>query len=122
MSRKLIFAAGLITCYSCDPAWVAVRDPELSAKPTVEGLGQYLETFVQRPPLDILGEVVLQPPGPGAAKQLLDAYDSFLAQLDDTEVRKHLKGLPPERAASDGKYAELTGLCDHLRAPSSGCS
>lgn len=114
MSRKLIFAAGLITCYSCEPDWVAQRNPELHAKPTVEGLGRYLEEFAKRTPLEIVAEVLLQPLKPETATVLLDAYDYFLGQLDDANVRYHLKELPPEKAAADTKYKEIQAQCDRF--------
>src|SRR5205814_4925937 len=46
MSRKLVFAAGLITCYSCDPDWVAQRDSDFARQPTVDRVVEYLLAFV----------------------------------------------------------------------------
>jgi hypothetical protein len=62
MSRKLIFAAGLITCYSCDPDWVAQRHSELARQPSLDRVVEYLLAFVHRRPLDIVAEVLGRAP------------------------------------------------------------
>jgi hypothetical protein len=111
MSRKLIFAAGLITCFSCDPEWVARRDPELARQPTVDGMVDYLVGFVHRTPLEIVGEVLLQHPNEEAARTLLDVYDCFLAKLDDKTVREHLQKLPPEGAATSTEFSNVQNDC-----------
>jgi hypothetical protein len=113
MSRKLIFAAGLVTCYSCDPRVVAGRDRGLADAPTVEGMVDYIRRFVKQTPLDILCEALLRWSKPETAKLILDSYDAFLAQLDDAGKRGHLEGLAPERAADDGLFKELQ---EHTRS------
>ncbi|MCI0723827.1 MAG: nucleotidyltransferase domain-containing protein [Acidobacteria bacterium] len=111
MSRKLIFAAGLITCFSCDPDWVAERDAELARQPAVDGMVDYLVTFVHRTPLEIVSEVLLHHPEPDTAGTLLDIYDRFLAQLDDNTVREQLQRLAPDAAATDTKFSEIQREC-----------
>jgi hypothetical protein len=113
-SRKLLFAAGLITCYSCDPEWVAERDSELASNPSVEGMAEYLEAFVRRPPLDILAEVLLKQAKPETAVELLDLYDAFLAHIDDPDLRSHLEQLRPDDAASDQRYKKMQLDCSRL--------
>jgi hypothetical protein len=111
MSRKLIFATGLIACYSCDPEWVVERSPELHANPTFEGLGRYLEEFAKRTPLEILAEVLGKDAKAETATILVDAYDAFLAQLDDPAVRDWLNKLRPEQATKDANYKEIQEQC-----------
>jgi predicted nucleotidyltransferase len=78
MSRKLIFAAGLVACYSCDPRLVAQRSPGLRREPTVEGLTNYLLEFVNRSPLDIVAEALRRWGTRETAQEVLTAYDTFL--------------------------------------------
>jgi predicted nucleotidyltransferase len=112
MSRKLIFAAGLIMCFSCDPEWVADHDAELHRNQTAEELGRYVEEFTRQTPLDILAEVPAKHAKEDNVAAILDTYDYFLGQLDDEDVRRHLKELPPERAASDQKYQAIQARCN----------
>lgn len=107
MSRKLIFAAGLVTCYSCDQRVVAEREPGLVETPTDEGMADYLRHFVKQTPLDVLCEALIRWANPDTAGQLLGAYDTFLSRLDDEGARKHLEALTPESSGSDGLFKEL---------------
>jgi hypothetical protein len=107
MSRKLIFAAGLVTCYSCDPRVIDERDPDLQMNPTVDRMVDYLRRFVGQTPLDILCEALLRWSNAETARVILDAYDAFITQLDDTDKRKHLEALTPEHSTDDELFQEL---------------
>lgn len=107
MSRKLIFAAGLLICYSCDPRLLARARPDLVREPTIEGLAEQLCSFVGRPPLDLVAEALSIHADPSTADALLTAYDAFLARLDDSSARNHLEQLPPEKAEADPLFREL---------------
>jgi hypothetical protein len=111
MSRKLLYAAGLVTCFSCDPQWRELRDPSLGPRPSVEAMASYLEAFTRCKPLDILAEVLDRHARPETAVRLMDAYDRFLAALDDPTTRERLKGLRPEDAEADEQYNTLQDLC-----------
>ena len=111
MSRKLIFAAGLITCYSCDPDWVAQRDSDIARQPTVDRVVEYLLAFVHRRPLDIIAGVLGELLKKDTPRRLMDTYEEFLARLDDRTTRKHLQKLPPENAEKDKLYAEIQDCC-----------
>jgi hypothetical protein len=41
------------------------------------------------------------------AKQILSAYDAFLATLDDPDKRKRLSGLKPEDSYADAVFEDL---------------
>ena len=110
MSRKLIFAAGLIACVSCK-----LRPPEsLAAVPAEETEGdyaakmsEYLLSFVDSTPLDILAWACTQ--FGASSKTVADifaSYDAFLAMLSDAETRNRLDSLHPEHALADASFQE----------------
>lgn len=107
LSRKLIFAAGLVTCYCCDPRIVGQLNPNLEREPTVDGMAAYLRGFVERTPLDVLCDALVRWSNPETAQLILGAYDTFLAQLDNADNRKRLTDLIPERSATDNLFQEL---------------
>ena len=107
MSRKLTFAAGLLTCYSCHPDLLAGSRPDLAEEPSVEGMVEYLRELVARPPLEVVAEGMVRYGSEKAGGALLDAYDAFLARLDDASVRERLEKLPPEEAERDAVFQEL---------------
>lgn len=110
MSRKLMYAAGLLSCFSCDAALrpAAGRQPWHDAQQVVE----HLATMVRSTPLDIVASVVLSYFGElsGAAGRLFGAYDEFLGMLHDPEIRSHLKRLPPSQADTDPVYLRAREL------------
>jgi predicted nucleotidyltransferase len=108
MSRKLIYAAGLLTCYACETEAESARphDPDAVLQ-VVNRLGQ----LVRQTPLDIVARTVLRhEPLLQPAAELFAAYDGFLALLDDRDSRKRLSELPPEEADRDPVYAAVRDL------------
>ena len=111
MSRKLIYAAGLIACYSCHFAFPPHRrahDPWAGEQAVVS----HLVRLVQTTPLDIMAGVALLWFGKTSvqAAQLFRAYDEFLRLMNDPEWRKDLKKLKPERADADAGYQKVKAL------------
>jgi hypothetical protein len=114
LSRKLIFASGLLTCFYCDPGWIRQRSSQLAANPEVEGLVEYLLEFVARTPLDILAEAVDPIAMPTTARLLFDSYNTFLDRLDQECVRTKLENLSPEDAANDADYQGMQAIADQF--------
>lgn len=111
MSRKLMYAAGLVSCYSCEYEFGAQRtayEPRQRERATVQ-IVDHLLNLVRKTPLDIVADAVLYFFGEtsGAAGKLFGAYDEFLAILNDGDKRKHLDRLPPQEADSDPVYATV---------------
>jgi predicted nucleotidyltransferase len=110
MSRKLMYAAGLLSCFSCDAAFAARRrtQPWHDAQQVEE----YLFELMCTTPLDIIARVVLLYFGElsGPASRLFEAYDEFLGMLHDKRRRKHLKKLPPRDAGTDREYRYVREL------------
>ena len=93
MARKLLFASGLLTCFDCrirasgDCERQCCKDSS-GAEACVDCLRQAMK----RTPLDVLALTALRLDGQVAesAKKAVDAYDSFLGMLNDSETRKGL--------------------------------
>ena len=110
LSRKLMYTAGLVSCFSCDSAFRArTRSQPWHEAQQVE---EYLAGLVRTTPLDIVAGVVLyyfgECSGPGS--RLFGAYDEFLGMLHDEEIRKHLKSLSGTAADGDAVYQRVRDL------------
>jgi hypothetical protein len=109
MSRKLIFAAGLLVCFEChlDPdakhARRELSDPEGGSAALI----QYLEQQFSLPPLEILAHSVLRHARPETARLLFDNYDKFLALLDSREQRAVLRDLDPSEAHTNKVFEQV---------------
>jgi hypothetical protein len=93
MSRKLIFAAGLLTCFGLElgEGGAAWRD---AGRLDVHRVVRFLRDRIRRHPLEQLAEAALRPAvSVETALGLFTAYDAFLAILADDEKRRHLKQL-----------------------------
>lgn len=110
MSRKLMYAAGLLSCYSCDATFrpAVRRQPWADAQQVVE----HLCGMVRQTPLDIVAGVVLYFFGElsGAAGRMFGAYDEFLGILNDPDRRGHLTTLAPSHADTDPAYQQVRML------------
>jgi hypothetical protein len=93
MSRKLIFASGLLTCFGFElGSREGLRDA--GGKLEVPRLVRFLRERIRMRPLDQLAEVALRPAvSPETALGLFEAYDVFLGVLHDEDKRRHLKRL-----------------------------
>jgi predicted nucleotidyltransferase len=100
MSRKLMYAAGLLSCFSCRTDLGAL-DPAHGRQKVVT----HLVELVRKTPLDIVARSALLYFGEfsGIAGRLFAAYDEFLALLDDPGRRRHLERLSPG-AEDDAEY------------------
>lgn len=107
LSRKLIFAAGLLTCFSCEGLPV-LEEPELDESPTLSRLLDY----VRLTPLEILAkELLARGIQDDVSKDLFDAYDEFLSILDDGDKRKRLKDhVTPENCRDDEVFQKMQKL------------
>jgi predicted nucleotidyltransferase len=112
MSRKLIFAAGLLVCFQCnlDPAADDARRDLRSPDRSSVGLIRYLEEQFSMPPLEILASCVRQHGQPDTARLLFDSYDRFLALLDNHEKRTSLGDLKPGQARNSPVFEEVRNI------------
>ncbi len=92
MSRKLIFAAGLLACFGFELGGQPWRDA--AGKLEVPRLVRALRERARVPPLDQLAGAALRPGVRGeTALALFTEYDAFLGVLGDEDKRRHLKRL-----------------------------
>lgn len=118
LSRKLIFTAGLLLCFSCD----VVLHPELKQKfrdlfttedseqAPVKEVVEYLRTRSSRGPLETLAETCLHFAKMANARQIFDAYNTFLGILRDPEKRIKLSQLDPDKAENDASFQQARTL------------
>ncbi len=105
MSRKLIFATGLLMCFSCYTQLAAVTE---GYEKSSDILIQHVSTFVERPPLEILANALLHYSIPvETISDLLDSYDLFLECLNDVKRRDHLEILSYEDSISDTVFQQM---------------
>ncbi|MDA1314982.1 MAG: nucleotidyltransferase domain-containing protein [Acidobacteria bacterium] len=96
MSRKLIFATGLLRCFFCELDEMAAEAREALMAPPhhIEQMLRYLEMQRALAPLDILARAADLPGvSEETARKLFDSYDRFLSILDDPAQRKELEVL-----------------------------
>ena len=109
MSRKLIFASGLLICFS------AMLDPELkkqisAVKSTDDdavrsNLANHIRSLVMLTPLEVLEKSVKDySVERGVAEDLFGAYGEFLAMLADEGIRKSLGKLRAKDSRTDPTF------------------
>jgi hypothetical protein len=107
MSRKLIFAAGLLICFDCHlsrPS--ALDDARLPSDERLIIWLQFLKERVLASPLEIVCRFLYDRDSP-SARPLLDSYEAFLSLLADEESRKHLDNLRIEQAGRDPVFQQV---------------
>lgn len=115
MSRKLIFAAGLMMCFSC---YLTPPQKFQGLFDVTDELGPiivHLRSFVARTPMDILVDAFCEYTDESTAVSFVDAYAGFLAVVADGGKRKILKALPAERANSDELFETIREMSDNFQ-------
>lgn len=118
LSRKLIFVAGLLACYTChlDFADDQARE-EFYSQQNTAGLVARLHETLKMTPLELIASVLGRfSEHSVATKQLFDVYDRFLGMLLDENIRKHLEKLHSDECAGDDLYQEARSLRREFQA------
>ncbi len=88
-SRKLIFIAGLLTCFSFElappPDADVIRQDQANQSMR---LATFVRSRLDQPPLELLSNILLRMKLDEVARKLMGSYDSFLGILLDSEKRK----------------------------------
>jgi hypothetical protein len=108
MSRRLIFASGLLVCFSAN------LDPALNGQISTDKndiklkLVNHIRDYVRKTPLQILAKSMEQYKVPEAtARELFGAYAEFLKLLDDKESREALRALRASDSRTDPTFQRI---------------
>ncbi len=108
MSRKLIFASGLLVCFG------AHLDLDLQGKISTDKNGiklhllQYIRDQVKLSPLEVLAKSMAPYRIPKSiSKELFESYARFLNLLDDKDARKKLENLRSEDSRTDPTFKRV---------------
>jgi hypothetical protein len=110
MSRKLVFASGLLRCFFChlDDAAVAAREALTPPRHDVSKLLLYLENQLKQTPLMLLARAVSRPAlDKSTGRKLFASYNQFLSLLDNEDKRKHLAHLMPDQMDTSPVWREI---------------
>jgi predicted nucleotidyltransferase len=116
MSRKLLFAAGLIMCFNFELHPPSDRSEILAdAENLPARLAEFFFNQMQYAPIDIVSQALLRTSNVEIASDILDTYDDFLAILDDEEKRLYLADLKFDEAGRDPLFQEIGTLSDRFQ-------
>jgi hypothetical protein len=122
MSRKLIFAAGLLTCFSCQlddalQAKISTDRGDIKGARTLNlaYLQDHIRQRLKATPLDVVAHAVTEYKiEPAVAKSLFDSYDDFLGLMSDVKKRSHLKVLRAEDSRTDPIFKEVQDFSERF--------
>lgn len=103
LSRKALFAGGLLPVLGC------YRYP-------ASDMLDYLDERMSVPPLDRITDAFLDHGAPDPGVRALNAYDEFLAILDDSDQRKQLSALGVEEARDSQLFTRIAELGKEFEA------
>lgn len=103
LSRKVLFAGGLLPVLACHRVRSQAMVPFLGAQ-------------LAAPPVDRIADAFLHYAVPDAGLRTLGAYDRFIGRMHDPEARAALAALTRDEARRDPLFRELRRLGDDLQA------
>jgi hypothetical protein len=108
LSRKLIFASGMLTCFSCDVLSSAEAREELRTTHSTVRMEEHLLSFVKMSSLKILATFLVERRiKRETAPKLFSSYNAFLLLLNDEHKREHLKRLRPDDVQGGDVFDEV---------------
>lgn len=109
LSRKLIYASGLVCCFGlAEHSWAS--DLEVSHEERkLKGIDCLLELFALTP-LDRLAMAFERAAIPDEAKRFFDSYDEFLGILSDANMRERLDKLEAAESDNDDLWKRVRTL------------
>ena len=110
MSRKLVFASGLLRCFFChlDPDAAGAREALVGPEHDITNILAYMEEQLAQTPLELLARAASRPAiETTTARNLFNSYDRFLSVLDDKEKRKALEEMTEPEMATSAVWREV---------------
>lgn len=115
MPRKLLFASGLIMCFSCheelDTKWNA---GEQSAQDMRALMNEHLFAYSSRSALDIVASAAFSTGDRTLIDTLLGSYDEYILLINNAEHRQHLETLALEQATNDVVWESVNDICSRF--------
>ncbi len=108
LSRKLIYASGMLACLRCHLD-ISDKDWSKSSRDNPQALIDNLRTTFDMTPLEIFADTLIRVEYHHLlpeSKKLFDAYDKFLGLLQGQNMRKHLDELSIHAMDSDTEYIQ----------------
>lgn len=127
MSRKLLFASGLVACFACELQLRPEMCKDLPRHPRLDRCQACLLHFFRSPPLENLATLFVHfiqaarnvgnrsEQIEATARKAFDAYDSFLAILNDDTKRKQLEHLDSAQFDNDAVFTEARSASRDFR-------
>jgi hypothetical protein len=115
-SRKLIFIAGLLACFSFE--WDPPADAsEIRAdrERLLPYLRDHIRLHLNQTPLDLLASAALTSSDDSTSRRVFDAYDQFLGILADPAKRSELESLAIEDTLDSSVWNEAHEASGNFR-------
>lgn len=113
MSRKLIFASGLLVCFGANLDYELNRRISTDKNVIKLNLAKYIRDQVSSTPLQILANAIDQYAVPQPiAKELFGAYAEFLKILDDRKLRKALENVRSADSRTDPTFKRIRKISE----------
>lgn len=113
-SRKLLLLTGMLACFSWQLRNLQASSPEVNG--TIENAITYFEKYFSRPPLEILADELLQAKAPSdLSRAIFNAYNDFLAILDDEKSRNELENIPRNAADKSPVFMRMREISHQFR-------
>ncbi len=114
ISRKLLFASGLLACFACQMRLAPAADKTSQCSENAQECVECLREFLELTPLDIValyfahicGDDEPESLAIKSARRVFDTYDKFLGVLADRDARAHLENLEPDQVDSDERFRQ----------------
>jgi predicted nucleotidyltransferase len=114
-SRKLLYAAGLAFCLSCELAPPVSKYPDLFGVQEGTDAGPFIESainFAQLPPLEFLAKFIDQflseaDKRKRVCEKIFGAYSDWLLLLGNQEARKSLEEFKPKDTLSNAHFEKV---------------
>jgi predicted nucleotidyltransferase len=106
MSRKLLFAKGLLLCFDCESGDHSTANDQ----DVLKAIASRCFQLGRLSPIDLLSQTMLDHDETLTARTIFGAYDEFLRTLNDPSQRDVLKKLDASTAVSDTLFLRLRDL------------
>lgn len=105
MSRKLLFAKGMLLCFLCHEKFYG----EPKTQSVEIEMVNHCFSLSRLSALELIADGVCRFSTDETGRKLFGAYDRFMATMRDDEKRRHLKDLPFDKA-DDAFFEEQRGF------------